>query len=92
MDNALHLGDCPDDQTPKIVSGSRIVLFLPKLSNPATGEWSAIGAVWIEKGVAYGLWDGDSTWSGMFASVGSEESVRETVAKVASAKAWLGVQ
>lgn len=93
MDDGLSLGDCPkNDGKAAFVSGFRIVLFLRKRANPSSNGWSAITAVWIEQGVAYGLWDGDSDWSGTLASIGSEGNLREAAGKVARAKAWLGVR
>jgi hypothetical protein len=72
--------ECPDG-TPKFVSGSKIVVFLR--SKPNLKEWIAIGAVWIEQGEAYGLWDDSPPWeNGMLASIGSEVSVERTVTKV----------
>ena len=79
MSMVLHLGKCLDS-TPKLVSGSKIILFLR--NKPDSNNWSAIGAVWIEQEVAYGLWDGNKSWEGTFASIGSEASIKDTVTKV----------
>ncbi len=86
MNMVLHLGKCPDS-TPKLVSGSKIILFLR--NEPDSQNWSAIGAVWIEQEEAYGLWDGNQAWEGRFASVGSEKSIKDTVTKVRSEMAAL---
>ncbi len=85
----LHLGKC-SDTTPEFVSGSRIILFLRNLVRQSgSANWHSIGAAWIEQGEAYGLWDGDRAWDGIFAKVGSEGSVRDAIEKVTYEKQGL---
>jgi len=78
MDIANYLEE-PQEGSLKFVSGSRIVLFLR--GKAGSEKWFAIGGVWIEEGKAYGLWDGDQRWSGVFASIGTEASLREAAAR-----------
>jgi quercetin dioxygenase-like cupin family protein len=77
FDTGLDWNKCPEG-TPKFVTGSKIVLFLAKQGSK---NWSAIGAVWIEQRIAYGLWDGNKSWEGTLASIGSEKEIEAIVAK-----------
>jgi hypothetical protein len=84
-----NLGECPEGSV-QFVSGRRIILFLgPEIKRASADRGWAIGALWIEQGEAYGLYDIEAPWKGTLTTYGTEASVRDRVANVAREKEGL---